>query len=77
MGNIEITSDKLDKMMNKASKLQKTAKLIGKSDRRTITFKINAKKAELIKLAKLREPLLQMIDDISHYLSSDDNNVLF
>jgi hypothetical protein len=65
MGNIEITSDELDKMMNEASKLQKIAKLTGKPDKRTIISKTNAKKAGLVKLAKLREPLLQIIADIS------------
>jgi hypothetical protein len=76
MADIEITSDELDKMMNEALKSQKIAKSTEKPDRRTITSKANAKKAGLAKLAKLREPPLQMIDDISDDSSSDDDNVL-
>jgi hypothetical protein len=78
MANIEITSEELDKMMNKAEfKPKRIVRSTDKPNRRTITSKKNAWKAEQTKLAKLKQLPPQIIeDDMSKDLSSDINNVL-
>jgi hypothetical protein len=77
MTDIEITSDEMDQMINETSKSKRIAKSTGKPDKRTITSKINARKAGQVKLAKLKELPLQIIEDeMSDDSSSDDDNVL-
>jgi hypothetical protein len=60
MTDIEITSDEMDQMIDIASKSKRIAKLTGKPDKRIITSKINSRKSEQAKLAKLKKLLLKI-----------------